>query len=78
MASCYNCGASPADYRREVYTGSSRRTNYGRSVTFGSSKHYGKRSVCYSCAKDIDWWRNAKVIFWQLLAIAFLWYCYKS
>lgn len=78
MASCYLCGSSYAEYRREVYTGQSKRVNYGRTVTFGRSSHYGSRLVCRNCAKDIDWWRNFKVIFWQVVAICFLWYIYNS
>ncbi len=74
MASCYICGSSGANYRREVYTGQSKRINYGRRITFGHSSHYGMRSVCSSCVKGVDWWRNFRVIFWQLVVIAFLIY----
>lgn len=74
MASCYNCGAPKADYRREVNTGSSSRTYYGKTVTSSSSRYYSTRSVCSACAKSIDWWNNAKVVFWQVIAICFL--CY--
>jgi len=78
MAACYICGTSSANYRREVYTGQSRRTNYGKRITFGHSTHYAPRSVCKACAKEIDWNSNFKVVFWQILAIGLLWYIYKS
>ena len=78
MASCYNCGSSPASYRRVVNTGFSSRTYYGKSITSSSSQYYAKRSVCMDCAKNIDWWNNAKVVFVQLIVIVLLCYLYHK
>ncbi len=76
MASCYICNASYANQRREIYTGQSRRINFGKRITFGKSNHYGMRTVCNSCAKEMDFSRNLKVVFWQILIILFLLYVY--
>jgi hypothetical protein len=54
MADCYNCGASIAaghGYRREVYTGHSRRFYYGRRFSASSGSSYGMRTICGECAQ---------------------------
>lgn len=57
MATCYICGKSHAEYRRNVPTGTSYRTSCssrGRSYN-SSSVRYGRRSVCAHCAFKIDY-----------------------
>ena len=57
MATCYICGKSHAEYRRNVPTGTSYRTSCssrGRSYN-SSSVRYGRRSVCAHCAFNIDY-----------------------
>ena len=76
MASCFICGNSSANYRREVYLGQSKRVNYGRRITFGNSRHYGLRSVCKGCAKNVDWWSDFRVVFWQFIAVGVLLWLY--
>lgn len=64
--SCYLCGCEfPAHqaYRREVNTGNSSRTYYGRrGVSFSSGKSSGLRTLCPSCGRSHDFWGNIK--FW--------------
>lgn len=55
MASCYHCGRSGADYRRNVVTGQSRSTYYGkRSTSYSTRTNTGLRTVCEDCAFSID------------------------
>ena len=55
MASCYHCGRGGVDYRRNVVTGRSNSTYYGkRSTSYSTRTNTGLRSVCESCAFDID------------------------
>jgi hypothetical protein len=55
MASCYHCGRGGADYRRNVVTGRSNTTYYGkRSTSFSTRTNSGLRTVCENCAFDID------------------------
>jgi len=56
MQHCYICGASipGLGYRRVVGTGSSRRTYYGKRISFSRSRSEGLRTVCQSCAEQID------------------------
>lgn len=55
MASCYLCGNSNANFRREVQTGTSRSTYYSKnSTSFGTRTNSGLRSLCYDCAKRLD------------------------
>lgn len=58
MAYCNNCGRNiPSNeniYKRELYSGVSRRTNYGKRITFGTSRHYTMKTVCSNCASQID------------------------
>lgn len=76
MATCYICNDSNATRKREVYTGQSKRINYGKRITVGKSNHYGMRTVCKACAKEIDFKHNLKVVFWQAVVIVFLLYVY--
>ena len=41
-------------YKRETYSGTTHRTNYGKRVTFGNSTHFSMKDVCYECAVFID------------------------
>jgi hypothetical protein len=55
MASCYLCGDRNADYRRNVNTGSSYGTYYGKRSTSSSTRvYFGIRSVCEDCASRVD------------------------
>ena len=57
MATCYLCGKSHAEYRREVKTGNSYRTGIssrGRT-SYSTQSHYGPRCVCAECALQIDY-----------------------
>lgn len=55
MASCYQCGRSGADYRRNVVTGRSNTTYFGkRSTSYSTRTNTGLRTVCESCAFNID------------------------
>jgi hypothetical protein len=57
MPACYQCGADiprGGGYRRVVWTGQTRGTSFGRSARRYSSNHYGPRTVCGGCAKQID------------------------
>jgi hypothetical protein len=77
MATCYRCGASNANYRRNTFTGSSTSSwSSRRSFGSGSRTYYGVRSVCSNCAKSIDTWNRVKLIFWLvvicILILAFL------
>ena len=57
MATCYLCGKSHAEYRRQVKTGNSYRTGItsrGRT-SFSTQSHYGPRCVCAECALQIDY-----------------------
>jgi len=57
MASCYVCGCSvPAGegYRRQVKTGNSKGYIIGRSVSTSIRTHYGVRTLCHSCAEEMD------------------------
>jgi hypothetical protein len=71
MADCYNCGASIAaghGYRKEVYTGHSSRTNYGKRISYSTSSSFGKRTICRACNQRIQS-RNA---IFALVALLFL------
>ena len=62
MATCYRCGASNANYRRNTITGHS--INSWSSGRFpGSRTYYGIRSVCQDCAKSIDKKKRVKLFF---------------
>lgn len=72
MASCYVCGCSGADQRREVYVGTSNRISYSKRITVGKSNHYGMRTVCPDCAFEIDKQRNINTIIKLSIAIVFV------
>ncbi|MBO6132047.1 MAG: hypothetical protein J6P28_08805 [Treponema sp.] len=57
MATCYICGRTPAEYRRNVTTGTSyRMTTSSRGTNWNStSVRQGIRSVCAECALTIDY-----------------------
>lgn len=76
MASCYHCGKSGANYRRNIMTGYSTgswvsKRSYGTS----SRNYYGLRTVCENCAARIDK-RNAikTTVVLVLVAICLLYY----
>jgi len=86
MASCNSCGKfmTPTEnvYRREIYSGQTKRVNYGKRITFGNSTHHAVRNVCYVCAKEIDdsrerGKRNSMILFLTLAIGAFLYYIIK-
>jgi hypothetical protein len=58
MANCNNCGCyiptSERVLKREMYSGTSQRTNYGKRISFGTSRYYSMKSVCENCARQID------------------------
>ena len=58
MAYCNNCGlnipSSERQYKRQMYSGTSHRTNYGKRITFGTSNYYSMKTVCANCASRID------------------------
>ena len=55
MAACYHCARPGADFRRNVVTGQSRGTYYGkRSTSFSTRTNTGLRTVCEGCAFSID------------------------
>jgi hypothetical protein len=72
MATCFICGCSGANHRREVYTGRSSgwfwsRRSYGQSYR----SYYGLRTVCGECAARID--RNHTRNTWiSILIIGFI------
>jgi hypothetical protein len=73
MQHCYICGASipGGGYRRVVETGSSRRTYYGRRISWSRSRSEGLRTVCQSCAQQIDKQRRIGC-FLQIVAVLFV------
>jgi hypothetical protein len=55
MASCYHCGKNGSSlHRRNVTTGSSKGTYYGKSVSFSSRTYNGLRTLCEDCAFSHD------------------------
>ena len=58
MPYCNNCGRNiPTNervYKRELYSGTSQRTNYGKRISFGTSRYYSMKTVCENCASQID------------------------
>jgi len=85
MQHCYLCGVGiPGDgYRREVETGSSRWSSVGwsrrGSYRTGSGTRYGLRTLCASCAEEVDRRnRNSAIatsVFVCLMFIGGLWAC---
>lgn len=65
MAHCNSCGKyiSPKEniYKRQLFSGSSSNTYYGKRVTFSTRRNYSMQVVCYDCAMEID--QNAKMSF---------------
>ncbi len=58
MPYCNNCGHNISSkervYRRQIYSGTTHRTNYGKRLSFGTYRRYAIRNVCESCARQID------------------------
>ena len=55
MASCYHCGQNGSSHRRNVNTGGTNGTYYGKkSVSFSTRTYNGLRTLCASCAYDVD------------------------
>ena len=54
MASCYHCGKNGSQHRRNVTTGSSNGTYYGKSISFSSRTYNGLRTLCEDCAFNHD------------------------
>jgi hypothetical protein len=67
MAECYRCGGfvpRGQGYRREVYTGHSNRLYFGRRVSGSTGNRYGVRTICASCASDLDRRKRHVAFFW--------------
>jgi hypothetical protein len=65
MAECYTCGANVPKgqgYRREVYTGHSTGTYYGRRLSMSSRTRYGMHTLCESCAVRFDKRRTSRAL----------------
>ena len=64
MLTCQNCGchipATQRVFKRELYSGTSQRVNYGRRVSYGTTDRYAIKSVCSDCAETIDNVRKAR------------------
>lgn len=75
MASCYHCGRSGASYRRNVITGQSNTSYYGkRSTSYSRRTHSGLRTVCENCAFNIDKKRLIiKIVSRWILLIILVW-----
>lgn len=77
MPTCQRCGiilpANQRLYRRELYSGTTERVNYGRRVSYGNSKHYSKKNVCGQCVDELDHRaesrKNIKTVRWLIAAI---------
>lgn len=58
MPYCNSCGRNISTnervYKREMYSGTSHRTNYGKRISFGTSRYYSMKTVCENCAMQID------------------------
>jgi hypothetical protein len=54
MASCYHCGKNGSQHRRNVTTGGSKGTYYGKSISFSSRTYNGLRTLCENCAFSHD------------------------
>jgi uncharacterized Rmd1/YagE family protein len=58
MPYCNNCGRNiPSNervFKRQMYSGTSHRTNFGKRITFGTSKYYSMKTVCEACARQMD------------------------
>jgi hypothetical protein len=80
MATCYICGDHNADYRREVPTGHSKSVWFGRRLSGGLRSYYGVRSVCASCAADIDKQRGGctRTLLWVIGIALVLYFLPKS
>jgi hypothetical protein len=65
MQHCAQCGApiTGHGFRREIYAGSSIRTTSGRrGISFSRTTRSAVRTVCPSCAQQIDHWRRVKAV----------------
>ena len=75
MAECYECGAgvpSGHGYRREVYTGHSTRIYHGRRVSGSTGSKYGIRTLCASCAIELDKRRTNRRLFWAAAVLGLI------
>ena len=58
MAHCNACGryVAPTEsfHKRQLYSGTSNSTYYGKRISFGTRKHYSMQSVCSDCAIRFD------------------------
>ena len=54
MASCYHCGQNGSQYRRNVTTGGSNGTYYGKNISFSTRTYNGLRTLCAQCAFNVD------------------------
>lgn len=70
-------------YRREIYSGQTKRVNYGKRMTFGNSTHYTVKNVCADCANEIDVAsarssRSTMIILLSILIIGIVYYILKQ
>ena len=72
MASCYHCGCSGATYRRNVVTGSSSGTYYGKRTSYSNRTYTGLRSLCADCALNVDKSRLRQKIFGKYFIIVLI------
>lgn len=87
MPICNSCGsqisANQNVYRREIYSGQTKRVNYGKRITFGNSTHYSVKNVCADCANAIDAARarssrNTMIVLLSILIIGIVYYISKQ
>ena len=77
MAHCNSCGRfmQPIEnvYKRQMYSGQSNRTYYGKRINFSSASHYSMKNICFNCAKTMDE-RSAKNsnTFWTIVFIVII------
>ena len=82
MPNCYCCGRNilPTEntYKRELYSGHTNRTYYGKRISFGNSRHYSMKTVCAHCASNIDQQRTSQrkgiLIFLLIVIVAILFF----
>ena len=84
MPNCSNCGnyiTVHGVYKRHIYVGRSNRSTYGKRSSFSTANHYRKRSVCRSCAEEIDRKNKRKRIisniFYLLILVGVIYYFFK-
>jgi hypothetical protein len=75
MASCYHCGQYGSQHRRNVNTGGSRGTHYGKSISFSTRTYNGLRTLCAECAFSLDKGNIKSGIFGRWIIVCILVFC---